>query len=85
MICPPVALNPLMYLRYTRPIQLFHRYCSSDDPSTGSPANLSEDISEHDDSTTLLLEQKMTWEGATTDTPADVQAESSLEPATYAT
>ena len=56
---------------------------TSDDASTGSPAslNISEDTTEDDGLTTLLLEQQMAWEDATTDTPDDVQIESSLEPA----
>ena len=55
---------------------------SSDDPLTGSPAslNLSEDLAEDDTLTTLLLEQQKAWEDATTDAPADVQVENSLEP-----
>lgn len=55
---------------------------SSDDPLTGFPAsiNLSEDLTEDDALTTLLLEQEKAWEDATTDAGADVQVENSLEP-----
>ena len=41
----------------------------------------SEDITEDDALSTLLLEQQIAWEDATNDTPADVQVETSLEPA----
>ena len=41
---------------------------------------LSNDKTEDDGSSTILLEQQMAWEDATTDTPANIQVESILEP-----
>ena len=57
---------------------------SSDGPSLGSPASPecnSEDTFEDDALTTLLLEKQTAWEAAANDVPADIQVDSTLEPA----